>query len=507
MVGLDVLVNTFANGFIFGLNNGYSGVAEFLSPTVYLIHHVMADSEHAERFVSDVRATYGGYYQTELVSVTLEGGWLIGVYALAGVLLLAVAYALYRKRRSESAGDVVAVGWMKPVFRYGVTVCTALAGGLALYLIFWSGFQDGDYYDLLPLVVAMLIAGAIGYYAASMLLAKSLRVFRGSWKGLCGMAACVLVICGVLEFDLFGAETRVPAVSEVKSVRLYAADNHYDFDPETEGALLEEVRAVHRAIAEDADYILDVDRIWTDRETGFPNVSGYNSVRFTYELKNGSTVVRRYTIPVTVERLRDESTYDYALNELVNGAALKEKRFHLNDPMAPYGGSIYLDTRDDGNVSFGNREALAVLEGIRKDVASGACGNYDWFGLSYGNAYAMSLDLEFQYQRVDERGTDYTSYDYINVTVWPEMTHTVAALMEQGLVWESDLVTRAELHPEQYSKELEYRKQMAEMLGAYEAAVTSFPTPTEMIVGSSTSASIGIIGGADGPTSIFVTGG
>ena len=107
---------------------------------------------------------------------------------------------------------------------------------------------------------------------------------------------------------------------------------------------------------------------------------------------------------------------------------------------------------------------------------------------------------------MDEKGTPYTAHDYINVAVRPEMTHTVAALLEQKLLTEKDLVTRAELYPKDYLKELEYQKQMAELYGAYDAAVTSFPTPTQVIVGSSESASVGIIGGADGPTTIMVGG-
>ena len=48
---------------------------------------------------------------------------------------------------------------------------------------------------LLPLLVAMLIAGTIAYYTAGMLLTKSFRVFRGSGKGL---GAALLVIWPVL---------------------------------------------------------------------------------------------------------------------------------------------------------------------------------------------------------------------------------------------------------------------------------------------------------------------
>ena len=198
--GMDLLISVFAGGFIFGLSGNYTGVVEFLSPTVYFFNHVGANHEYREIFVPDavdgsITPDGVGYYTSELISVTLKNAWVIAVYALVGILLLAVAYALYRRRRSECAGDVVAVGWMKPVFRYGVAICGAMLGGLGLYVVFWGSFQSGDYYDVVPLLIAMLIAGAIGYYTASMLLAKSLRVFRGSWKGLGVTALCAAAIC------------------------------------------------------------------------------------------------------------------------------------------------------------------------------------------------------------------------------------------------------------------------------------------------------------------------
>ena len=162
-VGLDALVNVFAAGFLFGVRGDYTGVVEPLSPTVYLMNQVRTDADYTDIFVPvaagsnhyayDTPDGYG-YYTSELTSVSLEQGWLIAVYAAVGIALLALAFALYRKRRSECAGDVVAVGWMKPVFRWGVTLCGALAGGLGLYYIFWYSFQGGDYYDTLPLLVA-----------------------------------------------------------------------------------------------------------------------------------------------------------------------------------------------------------------------------------------------------------------------------------------------------------------------------------------------------------------
>ena len=124
---LDWLISSFAQGFIFGFSTHYTGVAEWLSPTVYLVSRVHPDGQYAE--VQRTLADGTSYTDSVLTAVDLENFWLVGVYALAGLALALLALLLYRSRRSETAGDVVAVGWLRPVFRYGVAGVCALGGG------------------------------------------------------------------------------------------------------------------------------------------------------------------------------------------------------------------------------------------------------------------------------------------------------------------------------------------------------------------------------------------
>ena len=397
-VGADFFINVFAQGFLFGLSGNYTGVTEFLSPTVYLVNHVNVDSTYVDHFVpvavGSINNHYAyetpdgyGYYESELVSVTLENSHLIAIYALVGIVLLALAFALYRKRRSESAGDVVAVGWMKPIFRYGVTVCGSMVGGMALYYVFWYSFQRGEYYDLIPMIIAMLIAGAISYYAAS-------------WKGLAGMAAAAIAICCVLEYDLFGVESRVPEIDDTEYVTLYVADNHYTFYPGEEDELLEQVRALHLAIAQDKDYIAEMQENRTYSPEEELQVYYYNTVRMNYYLKNGTSVLRRYSVPVARVRLDQPGTYDYALDQLVNGIAMKQKRLRATDSRYRVdGGSLYLDVgKNAGGVDLSAADAQAILNAITRDAQAGNWGTYNWFPQDDGSQYAMSLDLSFSYQ-------------------------------------------------------------------------------------------------------------
>ena len=530
--GMDVLISAFAGGFLFGVEGSYSGSLDFLSPTVYLMRHVETRHEYEEIFVPDslhgsLTADGIGYYDSQIVSVTLENAWIIAVYALVGVVLLAVAYALYRRRRSESAGDVVAVGWMKPVFRYGVAVCASMAGGLALYMVFWGQFQNGETYDALPMLIAMIVSGAIGYYAASMLLAKSLRVFRGSWKGLAVMALCAAVICGVMKFDVFGIETRVPTADKIETLTFRVANNQYDLTLETDADLLENVRAAHLAIAEDADYIRSMDRNESRLATAFgEELSAYNTVRLTYHLKNGTTVNRRYSVPITADRLTQEGTYDSALDRLVNGTAMKAKRFHLDDGYKADNGYLYLESRRDSGVTFGTHEAMVIHEAVKRDIAAGTCGNYNWFDNGRAGQYAMELNLDFRLEEKAENGATRDNYDYINVAVYPAMTHTVEALLALNLAEESDLKTYAEMHPEDYNAQyqeylekygyVEYDDYLAVRYAAGTLEAIDLPAASvgveggfdePVVVEMTPNAAIGVIGGADAPTEVFVTAG
>lgn len=407
---------------------------------MYLENHLRVAGTY-EEVPQQTGLTGVRYSITTLTSVELENLWLIGVYALAGVALLVVAWLLYRRRRSESAGDVVAVGWMKPVFRYGVTGLAALLGGLLLYELFWRSFQSGQYYEVLPLLVCMLVAGAIGYYAASMLLTKSLRVFRGSWRGLALTAAGCALVCAVLHFDLFGVADRVPEVSQVKKVELYTANNSYTFYPDEDAELIEQVRAVHQAIAADRDYIVEtIDTTdWIDMD--------YVTFHVTYTLASGLKMERNYALPISRQRISQEGTYETLLDQLVNSEEMKAKRIHLDDARYTLAdGSVYVEESGMG-YDLNSRECAALQAAVAKDAAAGTWGNYQWFTSDRGEAYAMSLEMRFTY--MDEEGD--TSSDWITITVRPGMDNTIACLKELGFVTDQDLVTYSYLYPDEYT--------------------------------------------------------
>ena len=480
---MDWLVCTFSTGFIFGLSGGYSGTVEFLSPTVYLLNHVSTNRTHE----TVARWTeYGkSYYDSVLVDVALENGWLIAVYACVGVILLGFGWLLYQRHASESAGDVISVEWLRPTFRYGLAILCALLGGLCLYEIFWGSFQNGRYYDTVPMLVCMVLAGLVGYYAAAMLLDKSFRVFRSGWKGSLLVVAGCVALCAVLRFDAFGVSRKVPAIDQVERVTFRAADNDYVFYPGEEDALLEQVRAIHQTIVDDAAYAREMGNdVWYTM--GSEELEGNyvrKTVQFTYELKNGRQVERYYYLAIGRDRLNRPDTYEYLLDKLVNSGEMRRKRLHEGDPRySVESGYLYLENRSE-NFDFSSREAAAVLDALGRDAAEGSWGTYKWFDDTEAFDYAMNLELTFTYEESD---SEYNYHDWINIRVRPGMTHTVSCLQELGYLTPADMVTRIELYPQDFKEEPAYY---------YERYAKEAPV------------AVGIIGGADGPTAVTVTAG
>lgn len=118
--------------FLYGYNGGGTPAwVRWLTPPYQLMARLEATGTWNEELRCDV-------------DHTVTGLGTLGVYVLAGLVLAGAALAVYRVRRSETAGDVVAVSWARHVFRFGLGICAALTVGQWLYYLIWSEFFEGS---------------------------------------------------------------------------------------------------------------------------------------------------------------------------------------------------------------------------------------------------------------------------------------------------------------------------------------------------------------------------
>ena len=373
--GLCYLLQDMASRFLFGFTGAawMGKAATWLTPILYLGQHTGIEYGEA--------GTNSAYF---------SGLGYVFLLALVGVAFAGLALVVYRRRQLESAGDVVSVGWVKPVFQYGVAFCCSITLG---------SLFDNIFSSLLPrsawiLLAWMLLWGAFGCFVAAMLLHKSFWVFRPCWKGCAVFLAALTAAMCLMELDGFGFERRVPAAAQVErvylsSVRSYPDDdlrwNTYTLeDPE----LIQQLVELHQRITQEKGWLEEAanhqGNSWSVDEADGLQVQTEDGVdlSLTYILTDGSIMERSYYLPVTTETLTDPDSPDAMLQALLNVPGLSEQSYfaglseddRLVDAVLT---AVYQDGVSRGLYSeeYLPAEALPELEAaVRADLAAGNLG-------------------------------------------------------------------------------------------------------------------------------------
>ncbi len=408
-----VVLDTFYYGFA-GFSDWVGGVVLWLTPVLKLgrsvtVNYATGPSTHAE-------ALFGQ-------SVNTFSGWgALGAYALAAAVLAVCAFFLYRARHMESAGDVVSVRPMRPVFKYGVAFCVGMVFGMGTCVVLGGGE--------ITLMTAILIWAVIGCFAAQMLLDKSFRVFK-KWKGAAAVAAVFVALFLVVGFDLTGYETRVPDAADVKSVYVQglSAVNFEDSgdivnldieDPEQ----IELLTTLHRAAVEDRG-----DR-W---RTG---TVAHTRLDLDYTLNNGSTLRRSYYVDVDPADINREGAAAWALERLYHDTGLYwrvygfdklEKEIERGGRLDSAEFSHYED--DMGTVSMVagyGADARALLDAVEEDFKAGRVGVRtltDWQS-HMSSTYRPSDSLRFRVVDPAKGGTVYA----VEIAIQDTASSTLAEL-------------------------------------------------------------------------------
>lgn len=425
-----------------------------------------------------------------------SGLGVVGVYALVGVALTAIALLVYRRRRSESTGNTVAIGWARPIFRYGVGVCAALSFGQLLYTILWDAF-DGDP-SAPALAVCMVALGLVGYFTAEMLLQKSFRVLRRSWKGGAALAAVLVLICAAFSMDLLGIEKYIPEADAVQSLDFGINGANYISgtitDPETIGRFV----SLHRAVTEEQP-----ENNWNSDNTT------YAGLRLHYTLKNGKELTRDYDFTYESGKEQKEGSVLSQMAALMSDPAVRRadlSAHFLNEVNRLTAAEITLyPSQLDGKnetLNFDADTAQTLLDALEKDIDAGHLG-VDAFDEDQWSANAYTNSLTFYYREKTNltfpKRDDSASF---HLEFSKNDTFLLTALEHAGVDIGS-LTTFEQMNASDGGVALN-----GKAYKAYEDAQAEGRIPGD--IGSaeyedpSANTSAAIIGGADGPTEIFV---
>lgn len=497
--GLAGLLDWVAKRFLFGFVTALRGsqAVQWLTPVSNLnggsfscgLHwyydYTVKDTTHSTGYLRGIPQPENGS-AAYTVTTRIEGLHLVLIYAAVGLILAGLALLLYRRRHLETAGDVVAVPWLRPVFQYGVALCAALAGAYILADLLGRA-------DRTVLTVLLVLWGVIGYFAARMLLQKSLRVFKTGWKGALAVAAGIVVLCLGLSADVLGAERVIPDADRVASVRVLGPDSvpgdtgHYPTLTVEDPALIEKLLSVHQTVIDHRKELkANLDAYRSDRVESLPEGVRYRDFKVEYALKDGSFMSRSYDLVVAPAELEDPDSVASALYGLISDPAFNRLSYGLDgveadrltvvsvcgvegipekgqvtfySPLSDYAGYdpdqddsepvpagrpaegpiAVAETRSGDGIDYrpaSQDELAALFRAVEADFDAGNLGKRWLFAVGDefdANTCATSLEFYWNERHEDSGGEAYYRQRRVSIQLTPQAANTFKALEELGL--------------------------------------------------------------------------
>lgn len=384
----------FAMAAVYAILNFVSWVAYWFADTVYLpMMQGVTLNEEAFSFLSPVYNIAGSDFANFTSSRPYSyaprvyefrdwgDGWLyLAVAAVIGIALMACALVLYRRRALESAGDFMAVRWLKPVFLVVYTLCAG-----AFLTMFGSAM--GSIY-----LVFLGIGVICGFFTGHMLLERTIRVFRKKRFLQLGILIAALGLSIVAtKADLLGIVHWVPEADRVESVYLEGAGKDLVLeDPRDIGDVL----AAHEA--------------FLDKDDSAPGQ--YANIWLTYTMKSGRTVKRNYAVLSTTPELLALEKKFFSTPEAV---------FQFKDSWESYKNTVaYINYYTNGSTfTIKDPQTVdALLDALYADCLAG----------NMTQSWAFHSDEETQYAR--ELSICTTNQNVLYLTIYSDAKNACSFL-------------------------------------------------------------------------------
>ncbi|MDD4688992.1 MAG: DUF6449 domain-containing protein [Eubacteriales bacterium] len=354
-------------------------------------------------------------YKSSMDISSLQG---VLTYTILSLVLLLGGYYIYKLRNLENHSEVVAFPKLRPVFIYGVGICSGCVG----FGYFNSIWDISNALWLIPL-------GVLGIIIAQMIVKKSFRIPE-VYKPVIGYVVIILAVFVVFNFDLTGYEMRVPDIDDVEYVTFSQNnlnnDSEYRYDSDgnmyfvdskfspdiTDRNSIEQVIAFHKHLA--------LKQTTND---------SYEYISLQYKLNNGKIIKRKYEINMYEhkELIKDIVESDIARKQyfpILRDDNRKINSISINDYRLPLESfrTIY-PTEEDYN---------KLLLALKKDLLAA---DYDEYAYRTGRLTYLGISFTTPGHYIDGKKVNDNKLVVENEMYYirPSYTNTISLLKEFGL--------------------------------------------------------------------------
>ena len=268
---------------------------------MYDIEGVFTPSESGLLFLSPLRVCFTSRLRCDYIIGEKNYNYgfaftniekVLPIELICGVLMLALAYVLYRLRKSERSGEVVAFKSCRYIFKWGFSISLAMFMTLIFGITSVYNIKDISTKNLVICAIFVFFA-LILYMIAEMIISKKFNIFKKVTLELIPVLAVTLILSVLTVTDAFGIKDYVPEPENVKYLTVHI-ENKRD-----ETLMVSTVTTIH--INSDPDN-LAMKKAFMDlhkrivKEKPLKDVSD-TMVEFIYYGENAYIDDRRYTIP------------------------------------------------------------------------------------------------------------------------------------------------------------------------------------------------------------------
>lgn len=349
----------------------------------------------------------------------LEGdAWLyLGLCAAVGLVSIALAWLVYRRRHLESAGDLISLRKLSGLF---TLICT-IGAGIFLYLFSEVFGNDRSYFFL-------FLGMVIGYFAGQMLLNRTVKVFTK--KSFLRLGILIVALAGsllVTRLDPLGVTRYIPKLDNIQSAQIVGADKGLYYT--------ESFSLFYREDADVSGYAITDPEALADLRDFHSQMIQYRpaendgtqcQVNILYTLKDGRTVKRYYKVGRNT-----------ALGERA-GKYFSDMRylFEVQNTDSLYGAfesvtlDIFTGEKNTSKKLIQEAEISGLLDAIQADCEAGVMAQ-NWAYHEYNDKeiydikYKNTCYIEFSVKDsvFDRSGWDTSRF---HLQVWPDCTNTMA---------------------------------------------------------------------------------
>lgn len=235
------------------------------------------------------------------------------IYSILTFLFLISSLFLYERRKLEHVSQAFVYPKIKPVFKFGLTLCMMLFAGL--YFSETTGEPGWIFFGY-------TVGSLLGYYLGEIVLQKTWRI-RVNLKGYVAFIAAVIVLALIIKIDPLKYKTKIPDEKMISQTYIGDSPLFFEDDDTSNNASnylkekenIEAIRLLHQEIIDKGKKVSIGE--WNDGQ----------SVFLMYELKNGKRLAREYHLQnydlymPLLAKIYESNEYKKMVNQVLNVSA------------------------------------------------------------------------------------------------------------------------------------------------------------------------------------------